>query len=216
MIVTIDGPAGAGKSSVAHGLARRLSFEFLDTGAMYRAVALAGLEAQVDLANANAMVDIASKIKIEFRNDRIFVDDRDVSELIRTPRVTENVKFAAGNNEVRALLVEQQRRIGQTCENLVTEGRDQGTVVFPSAACKIFLTATAEERARRRYRQMVAAGEMITFAEVLESQNERDAGDQKRDVAPLAKADDAVEVYTDEMSAEEVLAHLEWIVESSK
>lgn len=216
MIVTIDGPAGAGKSSVARELAKRLAFDFLDTGAMYRAVAWAAIESKLELSNATAITEIATDIEIAFRNERIWVNDQDVSELIRTPEVTENVKYAAGNNDVRAILVDQQRRIGEVCENLVTEGRDQGTVVFPDAECKIFLTATPEERARRRYRQLIAAGEMITFAEVLDSQNQRDAGDEKRVVAPLAKAEDAVEVYTDEMTAEEVLAHLEWIVESCK
>jgi cytidylate kinase len=100
--------------------------------------------------------------------------------------------------------------------DLVTEGRDQGTIVFPNAECKIFLTATPEERARRRHRELVANGEVISLAEVLDSQNKRDAGDADRDVAPLAKANDAVEVYTDEMTPEQVLAHLEWVVESSK
>jgi cytidylate kinase len=216
MIVTIDGPAGAGKSSVARGLANRLGFDFLDTGAMYRAVALTALETDVDLENAEAMVRVASEIKIEFQGDRLLVDGRDVSEHIRTPRVTECVRFAAGNADLRSILVEQQRRVGETAMNLVTEGRDQGTIVFPNAECKIFLTATPEERARRRHRELVANGEVISLAEVLDSQNKRDAGDADRDVAPLAKANDAVEVYTDEMTPEQVLAHLEWVVESSK
>lgn len=215
MIVTIDGPAGAGKSSVARELAKRLGFDFLDTGAMYRAVAWAGLAADIALDDLDALSEVAGKIKIEFEGDRILVDGKDVSQVIRTPKVTEHVKFAAKNAKVREILVQQQRRIGASCENLVTEGRDQGTIVFPQAACKIFLTATPEERARRRYRQLIASGERITFAEVLESQNQRDAADQSRDVAPLAKAEDAIEVYTDEMTAEEVLTHLVWVVQSS-
>ena len=214
MIVTIDGPAGAGKSSVARALASRLGFEFLDTGAMYRAVAWAAVEANVDLNDPRAMTELARRIKIEFREDRIHVDGKDVSCEIRTPQVTENVKYAAGNETVRAILVEQQKRIGAEAENLVTEGRDQGTVVFPKAACKIFLTATPEERARRRYRELIAKGQVITFADVLESQNKRDAGDSNRDVAPLVKAEDAVEVYTDEMTPDAVLQHLEWLIRS--
>ena len=216
MIVTIDGPAGAGKSSIARRLADRLGFEFLDTGAMYRAVALACLDAEVNLSDEVCVTEVAARIQIHFDNDSIFLDGKDVSEQIRTPRVTEHVKFAASNPAVRELLVEQQRRIGESCQNLVTEGRDQGTVVFPQAECKIFLTATPEERAKRRYRQLIASGEKITFAEVLDSQNQRDAGDEGRDVAPLAKANDAVEVLTDEMSLEDVLTHLEWVVNSAR
>ena len=212
MIVTIDGPAGAGKSSVARALADRLGFEFLDTGAMYRAVTWAVLKANANLEIADEVEAIARRIRIEFRDNDIFVDSHNVSKEIRTPRVTESVKFAAGNPTVRNILVEQQRRIGSEAENLVTEGRDQGTVVFPKAECKIFLTATAEERARRRYRELIAKGEMVTFASVLESQNERDQRDEQREHAPLARAEDAVEVYTDEMSQEQVLTHLEWIV----
>lgn len=214
MIVTIDGPAGAGKSSIARELARRLGFEFLDTGAMYRAVALASLQSDVDLEAPQAIAEIACNITLEFRDDQLFLDGKDVTKAIRTPRVTENVKIAAGNAQVREILVEQQRKVGQSCANLVTEGRDQGTVVFPGAECKIFLTASAEERARRRYRQLIANGEKITFAEVLDSQNQRDAADTERDVGPMAKATDAIEVLTDEMTLEEVVTHLVWVVET--
>lgn len=215
MIVTIDGPAGAGKSSVARALAKRLEFDFLDTGAMYRAVAWSAItDAVIDLEDPAGMTRLAQRIVIEFRDDQIHVNGQNVSEEIRTPEVTKNVRYAAGNELVREILVEQQRRIGVEATNLVTEGRDQGTVVFPDAECKIFLTATPEERARRRYRELIAKGEMITFADVLDSQNERDAGDANRDVAPLAMADDAVEVCSDEMTPEQVLTHLEWIVRS--
>ena len=214
MIVTIDGPAGAGKSSVARALAKRLDFEFLDTGAMYRAVTWAAMRDQVDLEDSTEVAAVADRIRIEFVSQKILVDGTNVTEEIRTPRVTASVRYAAGNEAVRSVLVDQQRRIGTAAANLVTEGRDQGTIVFPNAECKIFLTATAEERARRRYRELIAKGEVITFAEVLESQNDRDAGDQQRDVAPLVKAHDAIEVLTDEMTQEQVLTHLEWIVRS--
>jgi len=214
MIVTIDGPAGAGKSSIAHQLAKRLGFEFLDTGAMYRAVTLACLNANLDFAEHQAVAKLAGEILMEFRNDKLFLNGQDVADEIRTSRVTESVRHAASNSLVRKILVEQQRRIGESCANLVTEGRDQGTAVFPNAECKIFLTATAEERARRRYRQLIANGEKITFAEVLDSQNDRDASDAKRDVGPMTKADDAIEVLTDEMTLEQVVNHLVWVVET--
>lgn len=216
MIVTIDGPAGAGKSTIARELARRIGFEFLDTGAMYRAVALASLDANLDFEDRPNVAKLAGEIVMEFRDDKLFLNQKDASQAIRTPRVTEHVKFAASNPYVREILVEQQRRIGASCDNLVTEGRDQGTIVFPSAECKIYLTATAEERARRRYRQLIANGERITFAEVLDSQNERDASDANRDVGPMAKAEDAIEVLTDEMTLEEVVDHLVWVVDSCR
>lgn len=216
MIVTIDGPAGAGKSSVARALAKNLGFEFLDTGAMYRAVAWAALRDEIDLNQPDTMVEIAKKIEIRFESQLILVDGADVTTTIRSTEVTEHVKHAAGNDEVRAILGSQQRTIGLAAKNLVTEGRDQGTIVFPEAECKIYLTATPEERARRRYRELLRQGEVITFADVLDSQNSRDAADESRDVGPLAQAKDAVEVYTDEMTQEQVLNHLVWVVESSR
>ena len=216
MIVTIDGPAGAGKSSVAQALAKRLGFSFLDTGAMYRAVALAALNSNVDFTDSDALVEVARRTSIRFESDRILVDGRDATSEIRTPRVTEHVRFAAGNQGVREILVEQQRQIGQEVNNLVTEGRDQGSIVFPDAECKIFLTATPEERARRRYRELIGKGEQVTFADVLDSQNERDEGDASRKVGPLTKPADAVEVYTDDMTLEQVLNHLEWIVQAGE
>ena len=216
MIVTIDGPSGAGKTSVAQRLAHSLGIDFLDTGSMYRAVAWAALQEAANLDDPKAIAEIAQRIKIEFNGDRILVNGQDISDEIRTPRVTECVKYAAGNQAVRDILVQQQRRIGESAENLVTEGRDQGTIVFPHADCKIFLTASPEERARRRYRELIRKGEEITFTEVLESQNQRDASDSDRDVAPLAKAAGAVEVSTDEMTSEQVLNHLKWVVRSSR
>lgn len=215
MIVTIDGPAGAGKSSVARALAQKLGFAFLDTGAMYRAVAWAAIRDGIDLHNSDGMVEVAKKIEIRFDAQLIIVDGEDVTQAIRTTEVTEQVKHAAGNDGVRAILASQQRTIGLAANNLVTEGRDQGTVVFPEAECKIYLTATPEERAKRRYRELLRKGEVITFADVLDSQNSRDAADASRDVGPLARAEDAVEVYTDEMTQEQVLNHLAWVVESS-
>lgn len=215
MIVTIDGPAGAGKTSVARGLARELGFDFLDTGAMYRAVAWAALRDDADVEDPQVMAQIAASITIQFDGDRVLVDGTDISDEIRSPGVTECVKYAAGNRAVREILVRQQRRIGEAADNLVTEGRDQGTVVFPDAQCKIFLTASPEERARRRYRELISKGENTTFAEVLESQNKRDASDSQRDLAPLVKPKDAVQVSTDEMTSEQVLTHLKWVVKTS-
>lgn len=216
MIVTIDGPAGAGKSSAARRLANRLGFDFLDTGAMYRAVAWAACETNISFEDPRQIEALAERITIDFNGDQVLVDGRDVTTEIRTPAVTERIRYAASNERVRETLSERQRQIGARSKNLVTEGRDQGTIVFPQADCKIFLTATAEERAKRRFHELIAKGENVTFPEVLKSQNQRDAGDANRSIGPLAKAEDAIEVYTDGMSPDEVLDHLEWIVRTAK
>lgn len=215
MIVTIDGPAGAGKSSVARELAKRLGFHFLDTGAMYRAVAWAALQADVDFEQPTEVERVASKIAITFAGDTVIVNGQDATAAIRRPDITDRIKYAASNAQVREILTGIQRRIGAERGDLVTEGRDQGTIVFPDAECKIFLTASAEERAKRRHRELIAKGERVTFPEVLESQNQRDDGDRQRVVAPLAKAPDAIEVSTDGMSPEDVIQHLEWLVRST-
>jgi CMP/dCMP kinase len=211
MIVTLDGPAGAGKSTVARALAERLGFRFLDTGAMYRAIALAGSRRGIDWSDPAALVELARLVKIELRHDRVFVDGEDVSREIRTSEVTAITHYAANNPGVRAILVEQQRRIAGD-DDLVTEGRDQGTVVFPQAECKIYLTASPHERALRRHRELAARGEDVPFDQLLAQQNERDRSDASRPVGPLARPDDAVEVPTDGLSQEQVIDRLEAIV----
>ncbi|GAG18453.1 unnamed protein product, partial [marine sediment metagenome] len=149
MIITIDGPAGAGKSTVARALARRLGFRFLDTGAMYRAAALAGMRESVDWQQPEQMAALVVKVKIELCDDRVLLDGKDVSETIRTQEVTDVTRYAADNPQVRGHMVRLQRAMAQG-HDAVAEGRDQGTVVFPNAACKFFLTASPRQRAQRR------------------------------------------------------------------
>lgn len=211
MIVTIDGPAGAGKSTVARRLATRLGFEFLDTGAMYRAVAWAAAEANLPWDQPAEIARLARAIALRVAGDRIFVNDRDVTAEIRTSRITAVTKYSANNPEVRAHLVTLQRELA-TGRDIVTEGRDQGTVVFPDAACKIFLTAGPEERARRRVADLARRGEQIDFADVLAQQNARDESDSRRAVGPLKPAVDAIQVLTDGLSIDEVVARLEALV----
>jgi cytidylate kinase len=211
MIVTIDGPAGAGKSTVARALARRLGFRYLDTGAMYRAVALAGMRRGVDWSQPGEMARLAGRLRIEVAGDRIFLDDEDVTEIVRTPEVTAVTRYAADNADVRAHLVQLQRRIAAG-RDIVCEGRDQGSIVFPDAGCKIFLTATAEERARRRLHDFAAQGADVSLDYVLEEINQRDRRDAAREVGPLVRPVDAVEVVTDGLTMDQVLDRLERIV----
>lgn len=211
MIVTIDGPAGAGKSSTARKLADRLGFRFLDTGAMYRAVALAAVERRLPLDDPERLAELARSLRIEYRDHTLWLDGRDVSQAIRTGEVTGVTHYAANNPAVRQHLVELQRlAAGQ--DDLITDGRDQGTVVFPQAECKIFLTASAKERARRRHQEMLARGEQVSLEAVLADQRQRDQRDENRQVGPLLPAMDALIVCTDGMQPDEVVDHLEMLV----
>jgi cytidylate kinase len=211
MIVTIDGPAGAGKSSVARALARRLGFRFLDTGAMYRAVALAAMHRGLPWDEPQKLAELAGRVSIEFPGERVVLDGQDVTDEIRTKEITAVVRYAADNPGVREQLVELQRRAAGD-DDLVTEGRDQGTVVFPHAECKIFLTASPEERAQRRLRDFQQRGQSASFDEVLSEQNERDRRDSTRDVGPLVPASDAIEVSTDGLTPDQVVDRLAALV----
>jgi cytidylate kinase len=191
MIVTIDGPAGAGKSSAAKALARRLGFEFLDTGAMYRAVALAALRAGLDLHDHAALARLVASLTLDMPPGRVLLGGEDVTVSIRTPDVTAATSPVADSKPVRQHLVGLQRAIAAG-RNMVCEGRDQGTVVFPDAACKFFLKADPVERARRRQREMEARGEAVDFEAVLRAQQERDRRDAARDLAPMVPAADAI------------------------
>jgi cytidylate kinase len=211
MIVTIDGPAGAGKSSAARSLAQRLGFHFLDTGAMYRAVTLAAHERGVNLQDADALEALADSLHIEVSDNAVLVDGRDVTRAIRTFHVTTDTRYAADHPAVRARLVELQRA-SAAGKDVVTEGRDQGTVVFPHAECKIFLTASEEVRAHRRYDDLLTRGEQVTYDDVLEKQHDRDELDRTRPVGALIKAADAIEVDTDGLTHEQVVECLLEIV----
>jgi cytidylate kinase len=211
MIVTIDGPAGAGKSSVSRELARRLGFRFLDTGAMYRAIALAALEHGVDWQDRAELEAVAGAASLELTDDQILLKGRDVSEQIRTPEVTAAIFHVADNPAIRGLMVDLQRQLASG-RDTVTEGRDQGTVAFPQAECKIYLTASAEERARRRVQDLAARGVRVEYEEILAQQAERDRRDSMRSVGRLMQTSEMIELITDGLSPEEVVDRLEEIV----
>jgi cytidylate kinase len=211
MIVTIDGPAGAGKSSVARALARKLGFRFLDTGAMYRAVALAAVSRNLPWDDSQ-VAQLAADISIEVTDDRVFLDGEDVTGQIRRSEITSVIHHVADNQQVRRHLVGLQRRIAAGSD-IVTEGRDQGTVVFPHAECKIFLTASPGERALRRLQDLRARGEDMTLDEVLAEQNERDQRDSSRPIGGLLRAADAIELSTDGLKPHQVVDRLVAIVQ---
>ena len=213
MIITIDGPAGAGKSTVAKRLAALLGFDYLDTGAMYRAVALCGLRKKVNWDKPDELVAIAERMLIRVEFGRTFVDGEDVSDAVRTAEVTEKTRFAANNPAIRAIMVRWQQAVAQE-KDIVTEGRDQGTAVFPNAECKIYLTAAPEERARRRLQEYEQRGEKANFDEILRQINRRDADDMAREVGPLCEPPDAVRVVTDGMTIDQVVAKLAEIVKT--
>ncbi len=211
MIVTIDGPAGAGKSSVARALAAHLGLHFLDTGSMYRAVAYAVRQAEIDPTNEENVAALLPKLNFEFDAGVTRLDGRDLTDIIRTRDITKLSSFLAKQHDVRVFLVPMQQRIGRE-HDLVTEGRDQGTVVFPDAAAKFFLTADRVERARRRMKDLNAKDEQVTLEEVLEAQDLRDQQDAERHDGPLRQADDAVKIDSTGRTLDDVIAEMEGIV----
>ena len=217
MVIAVDGPAGTGKSSVSRGLARTLRARYLDTGAMYRIVTLAVLRAGVDLGDTpsieSAAADVPLSVGYDPDEDRAYLDAEDVSSEIRGDAVTKAVSAVSAVPAVRARLVGLQRELAAGPGSVVVEGRDIGTVVLPDADVKIFLTASAEERARRRNEQNVAAGLGNDYEGVLADVKRRDHLDSTRTVSPLRAADDALVVDTSDMSESEVIAHLVELVE---
>lgn len=213
MIVTIDGPAGSGKSTAARKLAARLEIAYLDTGAMYRAIAHAALQRNVDFANEDALVALARGIELEVdcgpTHTRVRVDGHDVTEAIRTMAVSAVTSRVACCQTVRELMVDQQRRTGAVLVSFVTEGRDQGSVVFTGAEVKFVLDAALSTRAERRHHEMLADGEEVSIEQVAENLRQRDAVDAKQ-WEPLLASNDAIVIDTSMMSLAEVV---EWMVE---
>ena len=210
-IMAIDGPAGSGKSTIAKILAEKHNLTYLDTGAMYRMVALYFFENNVDLDNDMEVKLNLAGIKMDIEKDRFILNGKDVSKEIRTPRVSGLVSFVARIKRVREKLVELQREISNG-KNVVLDGRDIGTVVFPNAALKIFLVASPEERAKRRMKEYEEKGMKEDFEAVLANIKERDMIDSTREEGPLKKAYDAVEIDTSFMTIDEVSEEISRLV----
>ncbi|MBI3542542.1 MAG: (d)CMP kinase [Deltaproteobacteria bacterium] len=217
LIVAIDGPAGSGKSTVTHLLARKLGYVHIDTGALYRAVALKAKELGISYDDAPALGRCALSCRLEFQwlnDDRnhVFLDGKNVSSLIRTPEISMAASKISAYPEVRDALLGLQRQLGEK-GGVVLEGRDIGTVVFPNAHAKFFLTASVDSRARRRAVELEEKGVYLDFEEVKKQVVDRDRGDTERKVAPLKKAADALEVDTTNMTVGQVVDTLAMIVE---
>src|SRR5450432_4061925 len=212
MIITIDGPAGTGKSSVALAIAERLGFDFLDTGAMYRAIGLAAMRRHANLEDVRELTFIARHAKIEFdwsvHPPTVRLNGEEVGHLLRGGEATRAASFVAVVPAIRELLVQQQQKIGRERKNLVTEGRDQGSVVFPDAELKFYLDATPQERARRRVAQLRTRGEIVDYDEIFSQIIDRDNRDRNRAVGPLLAPKDARLVDTTHMSQEQVIDHI--------
>jgi cytidylate kinase len=211
MIITIDGPAGSGKSTAARKLAARLGVAYLDTGAMYRAIALRALRHGVRLNDSDALVRIAREARIDVicgpTHVRVLLDGTDVTEDIRTMAVNAATGFVAREQAIRDVLVTRQREIGRALGSLVTEGRDQGSVVFPDADLKFFLDASVEKRAERRYQEMLADGESVTYDEILQNLRERDGNDAHQ-WAPLLEPATAIHLDTTSLTIHEVVERM--------
>ena len=210
MIIAIDGPAGSGKSTIAKLIAEDLGLVYIDTGAMYRLVTLKALNDGI-LGNLDKIIKILDNLNIDIKENGFYLDDIDVGEEIRKPVVSENVSDIAAIREVREKMVDLQRKFSES-KNVILDGRDIGTVVFPNADVKIFLVADAKERANRRYKELVAKGENVRIEEIYENILKRDEIDSTRKESPLKKADNAIEVDTTSKNIEEVKNEILYII----
>ncbi|MEK7851549.1 MAG: (d)CMP kinase [Deltaproteobacteria bacterium] len=217
IIVAIDGPSGSGKSTVAKRLAGKLGYMYIDTGAMYRAVALQAKRDNIDINDSAALIRLCESVKLEFVPDngglRTILNGEDVSEAIRTPEMSMAASDISARKEVRQALLSLQRRMGEN-GGVVLEGRDVGTVIFPNAEAKFFLDASLEERGKRRYKELAAKGMDVTLEQTVDDVRKRDINDSSREIAPLKKADDAVLIDSTNIGVEQVVEKMMEFVNS--
>lgn len=205
--IAIDGPGGAGKSTIAKQVARALDIDYIDTGAMYRAVGYKLIRDNVDMYDEDALLAMLEATDIDFSGGKTILDGEDISDRIRTQEISRKASECSALAPVRAKLVELQKKMGST-KSVIMDGRDIGTVALKDAELKIYLTASAEERAERRYKELLLKGEDISYEKVLADMQERDYNDMHREITPLRKADDAIELDTTGMSIDEVTEYI--------
>ena len=215
LIVAIDGPAGSGKSTIAKLLAKKYNLTYIDTGAMYRMITLYLLENNIDISDLKEVERVLNTVNLDMQGDKFYLDNVDVSTKIREKRINENVSKVASIKIVRSNLVDLQRKISNN-KDVILDGRDVGTVIFPNAQVKIFLIASPEERARRRYNEFLEKKTEITYDEVLKSIKERDHIDSTRDESPFVKADDAIELDSTNLTIEDVINFISKEIEKAK
>ena len=215
LIVAIDGPAGSGKSTIAKLLAKKYDLTYIDTGAMYRMITLYLLENNIDINDLKEVERVLNTVNLDMQGDKFYLDNVDVSTKIREKRINDNVSKVASIKIVRSNLVDLQRKISNN-KDVILDGRDVGTVIFPHAQVKIFLIASPEERARRRYNEFLEKKTEITYDEVLKSIKERDHIDSTRDESPFVKADDAIELDSTNLTIEDVINFISKEIEKAR
>ena len=215
LIVAIDGPAGSGKSTIAKLLAKKYDLTYIDTGAMYRMITLYLLENNIDINDLKEVEKVLNTVNLDMQGDKFYLDNVDVSTKIREKRINDNVSKVASIKIVRSNLVDLQRKISNN-KDVILDGRDVGTVIFPHAQVKIFLIASPEERARRRYNEFLEKKTEITYDEVLKSIKERDHIDSTRDESPFVKADDAIELDSTNLTIEDVVNFISKEIEKAR
>ena len=207
LVIAIDGPAGAGKRTISKLIAKNLGINYIDTGAMYRAITYKCIKEDIDVNDIQRVVDLCSRTDVDFIDNYIYLDGQRLNEEIRTLQVSSRVSDVAKIPQVREFLLEKQREIGKRSD-VILDGRDVGTHIFPDAKYKFFLNASAQERGRRRYQELIDKGQSVVLEEIIEDIKKRDYIDSTREVAPLVKADDAIEVDTTSMTIDQVVTYI--------
>ncbi|WP_455103859.1 (d)CMP kinase [Peptostreptococcus sp.] len=207
LVIAIDGPAGAGKSTISKLIAKNLGINYIDTGAMYRAITYKCIKEDIDVNDIQRVVDLCSRTDVDFVDNNIYLDGQRLDEEIRTLQVSSRVSDVAKIPQVREFLLEKQREIGKRSD-VILDGRDVGTHIFPDTKYKFFLNASAQERGRRRYQELIDKGQSVVLEEIIEDIKKRDHIDSTREAAPLVKADDAIEVDSTSMTIDQVVTYI--------